>query len=194
MKIETVEQADKVTPDWIRLNVDHDAAVAVYQDKQYRPVPNSLVPAVFTMPALGTWRCDDMGEYSVLVAIAPGDMVAGEGEWEIAMRYESTQQYIEWQQAGLLPPPLEVIRNANGRLSSLNRRRWLAARAAGTRLLYCWYSPTHPQHCSRSAYWLPERSSYYVSQYKYVVESGGRLLDYLGQYVIDSIERAGVAV
>lgn len=194
MKIETVEQADRITPDWIRANVDHDTAVAVYQDKQYRPVPNGLVPAVFTMPALGTWRCDDMGEYSVLVSIPTLDMVAGEGEWDIALQYESTQQYIAWQAAGLLPPPLEVIRNTAGRLSSLNRRRWLAARAAGTKSLYCWYSPTHADHCSRSAYWLPERSSYYVGQYKYVVGFGGRLLDYLGQYVIDSIERAGVAV
>lgn len=193
MKIETVEDADKITPDWIRLNVDHDAAVAVWKDSQYRPVPNSLIPAQFIMPALGTWRADEMGEYSVLVKIRPGDMVAAEGDWDAALQRLDTQNYIEWQRAGLLPPPLDVIRNTGGQLRSMDRRRWLAARAAGTKFLYCWYSPTHAYHCSRSAYWLPERSYYYVSQYKMVKATGGRLLDYLGQYAIDSIERAGVA-
>jgi hypothetical protein len=49
---------------------------------------------------------------------------------EDVLSMESTRKYIEWYQKGYLPMPIFVV-NKFGELMSINRRRLIAARAAG---------------------------------------------------------------
>lgn len=145
MKITTVEEADKITMDWIAKNVEIEAARLTYTPQ---PPPNQRTRHRFTMPSPGTWRVDPYGGIEVLVEIPIRQFQPSEGDWDSALRWPETQDYIQWQKEGHEPPPLSVIRTASGKLRSCNRRRWLAAREAGIKTLKCWYSPTHPEHCS----------------------------------------------
>jgi hypothetical protein len=146
----TVEAADKIEMAWIRSSVDIEQAKAAYMPQ---PRPNKRSRHQFEMPPLGTWVVNPWGGIEVLVEIPVDQFQPSEGEWDFALRYPETQDYIQWQRDGHEPPPLSVIRTAriNGRggnLRSCNRRRWLAAREAGVKSLKCWYSPTHPDHCA----------------------------------------------
>ncbi len=149
-RITTVEQADCVTLIWLLDNVDFDQAKARWEC----PFPSNVVQfrCEFEMPTLGTWRLDPTtDEFSVLVDIPVVEFEPSENEWDKALKFASTRQYIIWQKQGYAPPPLEVVKTATGKLISLNRRRWLAARAAGVKSLYCWYSGTcHPSWVSCS--------------------------------------------
>ncbi len=137
--ITTVKQANKITQDWVLQNVTSTVPYIFHPSNVTTPTPPP-----FDMPALGSWQLDEMtGEYSVLVEIPIDEMRAGEGDWEIAINYPSTQRYIEYFQQGHEPPPPFVVTNDKDALISCNRRRWLAAREAGVKMLKCWYSPTH---------------------------------------------------
>lgn len=141
--IDTVEKANQVSMAWIAENVDLDEA-----RKNYQPQPrnNAQTRHQFTMPPLGTWRVDPWDEMSVLVEIPINQFQPSEGDWDMALRYPETQLYIQWQREGHEPPPLSLIMTNNGNLRTLNRRRWLAARESGVKVLKCWYSPSHPIH------------------------------------------------
>lgn len=143
--VTTVTQADKITMAWVLKNLDLDAIKDNYQPQ---PKSNRKSRHDFTMPPLGTWRRDPYGEISVLVEVAVDECQPSEGDWEWALKQPETRLYIEWQKAGHEPPPLSLIRTASGSLRVQNRRRWLAAREAGVKTLRCWYSPTHPEHCT----------------------------------------------
>lgn len=150
VNIMTVEQADCVTLAWLLDNVDVEEALARWE---YSPSSNVIrFRFEFEMPALGTWRLDPLNdEFSVLVDIPIVEFRPSENEWDKVLKFDSTRQYIIWQRQGYAPPPLEVVKTATGKLISLNRRRWLAARAAGVKSLYCWYSgPCHPSWVSCS--------------------------------------------
>lgn len=145
MKITTVEEADKITMDWIAKNIDIEAARLAYMPQ---PPSSQRIRHRFAMPTPGTWMVDPYGGIEVLVEIPICQFQPSEGDWDFALRYPETQDYIQWQKEGHEPPPLSVIRTASGNLRSCNRRRWLAAREAGIKMLKCWYSPTHPEHCA----------------------------------------------
>jgi len=95
-----------------------------------------------TYPATGTFGIDRGGTIWVFVWLLLYECVPGEGDWDIIINHESTRRYIQWYKEGSMCPPLFVVQCKNGKTSSLNRRRWLAAREAGIVLLPCWYSPS----------------------------------------------------
>lgn len=93
-------------------------------------------------PKTGSWGMDKGGTVWEFLWLPLGDCIPGEGDWDIIINHESTQRYIKWFKEGFTCPPLFVVQCKNGKTSSLNRRRWLAARAAGIEVLPCWYSPS----------------------------------------------------
>lgn len=141
----TVTQADQIEMEWVDQNVNLDQARANCMKSS---PPNSIARHQFTMPPLGTWQMDELGEMSVLVDIPIDQFQPSEGEWDTVLSCPEMKLYVQWQQEGHEPPPLFVVTNQDGKLRSCNRRRWLAAREAGVTSLKCWYSPTHPEHCA----------------------------------------------
>ena len=136
----TIEQADKITQEWIESHVDLDKARASFAAYPFQRESDKLNRPEYKP---GLWAMDESGEIFVLVEVNLDDIKPGEGDWEAALRYKTTQQYIEWFQAGYRPPPVFVVRNCHdGHLVCLNRRRWLAAREAGIKKMRAFYSPT----------------------------------------------------
>ena len=139
----TIAQADTLTQDWIEAHVDLQRARENYDRYPFQVESQKLNRPTYT-PTY-EWAMDPDGEIYALVEVGVDQVKPGEGEWEIALQYETTQQYIRWFREGHLPPPIFVVRNAHdGHLCSINRRRWLAARAAGVKTLMAFYSPTLP--------------------------------------------------
>lgn len=154
--IDTVELADALTVEDVRAMIDAPAARAIDEDAQYNPRNNGTAPHAFDPLPLGTWRIGRLGDADVLINIPIADVQPSEGDWEWAIRHWTTRNYIKWLEEGFTPPPITVVRNDRGRLISMNRRRWLAARAVGLEHLPGWYSPSHARHASRSRWYLPE--------------------------------------
>lgn len=171
-QITTVTEANSVTVHDIRQYIDLDAARARATRPDYSPPNNRLEPWPFDMPELGTWIIDSTGGAWVLVEIPLSDFRPGEGDWDHALGLPSTQKYIEWARAGLEPPPLYVVETDKGHLSSLNRRRWLAAREAGRPSLKCWYSRTDPERAPRPLWYLAEYNAAKVHAYTRWLELG----------------------
>ena len=83
-------------------------------------------------------RDPEFGEYEVLVDIPVDDCPPSEGDWHNALKWESTRNYVTWLLRGSEPPPIAVVEHIDGDLVSINRRRWLAAREVGHRLIKAW--------------------------------------------------------
>ncbi len=139
----TIKQADQITQDWVEANADLDRARECWRNYPRRREYQKTTLLDYSPEY--EWIADPtMGDTSVLVEIRVDEVEPGEGDWEAALQYETTQQYIEWFKQGHEPPPIKVVRHVDGHLVSLNRRRWLAARAAGIETIKAFYSPTLP--------------------------------------------------
>jgi hypothetical protein len=187
-----LEWADTLAIEWVEANVDHAAARA--NGEIPCPPSSTETPHSGEIPPLGSWRSDIFGEYDVLIDIPVVAFQPSEQDWEWAIRHWSTQNYIRWFSQGLRPPPLDVVPLTNGCLRTSNRRRWLAAREAGVRSLWCWYSPTHREFFGRSRWWLPERGRYYEEKFAfalYELETNGIPLNsWLSHYELERLQRA----
>lgn len=179
-----------VDADWCRANVDLEEAQLTYIS---RHCLTGKVGAdgqkIVSLPPYGTWSLNEFGEMAVLVDMPIKVFIPSEGEWGNALNYASTIQYIEWFRAGHMPPPLAAVRNVNGSIFSLNRRRWLAAREAGWASLPVWFSETHPVHRSRSLWYLPEMSEVKRAQLRLALENGKDLSQVFSQYELDSFAK-----
>lgn len=186
----------RVDADWIRANVNLGHARYIFQRcEETMPPPSphyppNEPPAVW-LPSFGTWRLDPYGELSILVNLPVAAFQPAEGEWEIANRYPSTMRYVEWYRQGHTPPALSAVRNVNGKIYSLNRRRWLAARTAGISHVPVWFSETHPIHRARSLWYLPEHSAIALRHYQIAQREEIPLRNILSDYEIEAIERYG---
>ncbi len=138
MIILTIAEADALTQEWVDAHVDFERAALSYSAYPRRRW-NELVD--YTPEYEWAWD-KVMGDIWALVELDVTDFKPGENDWNAALQYESTLQYIKWFRQGHTPPPLFVVRHVDGDLVSLNHRRWLAAREAGIKSLLCYYSPT----------------------------------------------------
>lgn len=190
----TVDWADRLSLEWVEQNVDFDLARQNDRDPQFNPRNNQMKePARWTGHA-GMWRIDNDGQCAVLIRVPVLCATPGEKDWEYASRYPETLQYAEWMRQGIMPPPVGMLRHVNGDLILLNRRRWLAARAAGVQDWLVWYwGPPHEVHCSRSRWWFPDKSEYHVSQYKSIAQAGGNVRRSLGDFAFGRMQAAGIA-
>lgn len=138
----TIEQADATTIDWIRENVDLERAAATWDAQPFRCEHEKRTERIDYTPGYN-WAWDQsLGEVMTLVEIQVADCYPKEGGWDNAINMASTLRYVQWFEEGHRPPPIIVIRNKDGDLVSLNRRRWLAAREVGIETLPAWYSPS----------------------------------------------------
>lgn len=155
-----VAEADKVTISWILENVDLEMARAIFE---FPPPSGKREKHIFEMPSLGAFRLDPFGELETLVEISVSNFKPSEGDWDYIMRRPHFALYVQWQKEGHLPPPLSVVKTDRGNLVTQNRRRWLAAREAGVETLRCWYSPTHPDHCTSPKWRITEDGKDYYA-------------------------------
>jgi hypothetical protein len=70
------------------------------------------------------------------------DYVEKELEYDAIVRMPTTRKYIRRYQQGEMAPPARVVRLKDGTLSSLNRRRIVAAREAGIEEVPAWVETT----------------------------------------------------
>jgi len=139
----TIDQANDITQEWIEANVDLERARQNYDRYPFQRESQKLNRPDYVPDY--DWAMDKDGLIYALVDVGVDEVRPSEGEWEFALRYKTTQQYIEWFKEGHRPPPIFVVQNAkDGHLVSINRRRWLAAREAGVETLPAFYSPTLP--------------------------------------------------
>jgi len=134
----SVSYCDTLDQDYVDKHVDFERAARAYDayPQQHWDVLVDYTPDY-------EWAWDTItGIIWALVSLPVSDFAPTEQDWTNALAHASTQQYIQWYREGHLPPPLKVVRHVDGRLVSLNRRRWLAAKAAGILELPCYYSPT----------------------------------------------------
>lgn len=138
----TPAEADVITQAWVDAHVDFDRAAREHERYPCRTEEEKLTLSGYTPGYEWLWEPDGLGTIWRLVKVPRRDCPPGEPDWERALRLETTQQYIQWFREGLRPPPIYVVQTQTGKLSSLNRRRWLAAREAGIEEMLAWYSPT----------------------------------------------------
>ena len=72
------------------------------------------------------------------------DYVEKELDYDAIVRMPTTRRYIRQYQQGEMAPPARVVRLKDGTLSSLNRRRIVAAREAGIEEVPAWVETTAP--------------------------------------------------
>jgi len=130
-----VDWADSLSREWVEQNVDLRSARLTDEDPQFNPRSTVKDKSAQWNGIEGMWRMDWQGVCAVLVRVPVLIAAPSEREWEYAINYPETRQYIEWFRAGYMAPPVSLMRNNAGELTYMNRRRWLAARAAGLR---CW--------------------------------------------------------
>ncbi len=116
--------------------------------------PSFLSPRTGYIPPVGTWQPDDMmSKFEVLVELALNQVKPGEPEGGIK-GWAGYALYVQWAREGRQPPPITVVRHADGRLVSIHRRRVLAAKDAGRRTILAWFSETDAR--GRNPWRLPE--------------------------------------
>ena len=130
-----------ITAEWLRANVDMDAAVQMWRAPWFMP-PNQIAqPWPIRLPEPGTWLFDPRdGSWEVFLVFNPHDLANSEDERAGRAHY-SFPVYRAWAEAGHIPPPIQAMRHANGHLVSTNRRRLLVARDLN-RPIGAWYSET----------------------------------------------------
>lgn len=139
----TIEQADNLTWEGFFETVDWEKAHQAYLAHPNRAESKKLQLLENTIPEYDVMYDKVLGDVWVLVVVSVDEVQPSDGDWERALQYETTQQYIEWFKEGKQPPPIKVVRHVDGRLISCNRRRWLAAREAGVERLLAWYIHTN---------------------------------------------------
>lgn len=186
-RVSTIEEAEYVSTSQLRAQLDITKAIQWHEEIQ--PPSNGREPYRYVVPTVGDWRLDPAsGECAVFLYVPICDFEPSEQDWEHALRLDSTQRYIAWLQAGHTPPPLALYRTTRGNLRSSNRRRWLAARAAGVDLLPAWYAgPAHPDHVTRGVWYLPEHSARNRERYNGVVRAELTLTDYFTARELDAL-------
>jgi hypothetical protein len=101
-------------------------------------------PAQDEETPLGTWRRDDYKgshgtEVEQLRELDPNDLIPSEDT--DAPKKADVARYTEWAKEGKKAPPIHVVETDSGKLKISNgHRRWLAAKAAGTKIR-AWVSP-----------------------------------------------------
>ena len=189
-----VDWADSLSREWVEQNVDLRSARLTDEDPQFNP--RSTVkdkPAQWT-GVEGMWRMDWQGQCAVLLNVPVLIAEPGEREWEWAINYPETRQYIEWFRHGHMPPPVGLMRNDAGKLTYLNRRRWLAARAAGVQSWLAWYwGPCHEDRFCIGKWWFPEFSDHYPADYRHRLSVGMDPAKSMDKYVYGRLVRAGIA-
>lgn len=142
---------------WLRRHVNLDQAAEVWMDTY--PTLNNRCRGPWDGPrhAPGTWAFDPRDStFEVLLEFDPHTLLNNEDEREGRM-LESFPVYVEWARQGFVPPPITTYRATNtGAIISANRRRMLAARDAGRRILG-WFSES--SHISE-AWRLPTGTHY----------------------------------
>lgn len=112
--------------DWMRAGYDRSTRY-----------PNLTQPDTH-MPVLpvGTWRIDDedWNNYGYAVYelrwLHPDELNPTETAWKYQRRHYVTR-YVEWRQAGLVPPPIEVVETVRGGMNIVNGHRRCPADDAG---------------------------------------------------------------
>jgi hypothetical protein len=127
---------------WLRANVDMDVAVETWRDRHRIWLPNTTsAPARVTLPEPGTWLFDPWTcSYEVFLTFDPHQLANDEPERDGREHY-SFATYLTWAREGHTPPPITVMRHADSRIISSNRRRLLVARDLD-RPIGGWYSET----------------------------------------------------
>ena len=188
-----IEWADGISMEWIEQNVDLRAALTVEEDPQYHPPSTySRSPAQWAGEA-GMWRMDWQGQCAVLLRVPVLCAEPGEKGWDHVINTTETQQYIAWMRQGIMPPPVGLMRNDASRLTYLNRRRWLAARAAGVESWLAWYWGACRKDRFIGVWWFPERSPHYPADYRHRLSLGWDPSKSMDRYVYGRLVRAGIA-
>jgi hypothetical protein len=108
-----------------------------------QPQNNSMTPWSGNVPRRGTWAMEpgSANEVVQMRKYDPKKLVVTEDETS-GRKWHGFDAYQAWAKEGRQPPPIEVVRNADtGSLISMNRRRTLAARDAGRKLMG-WFTET----------------------------------------------------
>jgi len=95
--------------------------------------------ALGQVPPVGTWRMDPvLGFLEQLQRVPVDELTFSESTTDPIIRH-SVDKYVGYYQAGLQPPPAEVVWNEpTQRLVTVNRRRVLAAKEAGVPSILAW--------------------------------------------------------
>ena len=95
--------------------------------------------ALGQVPPVGTWRMDPVLGYLEQLQLVPVDELSFSESTTDPVIRRSVDKYVGYYQAGLQPPPAEVVWNEpTQRLLTLNRRRVLAAKEAGVPSILAW--------------------------------------------------------
>lgn len=95
--------------------------------------------ALGQVPPVGTWRMDPVLGYLEQLQLVPVDELSFSESTTDPIIRRSVDKYVGYYQAGLQPPPAEVVWNEpTQRLMTLNRRRVLAAKEAGVPSILAW--------------------------------------------------------
>lgn len=95
--------------------------------------------ALGQVPPVGTWRMDPVLGYLEQLQLVPVDELSFSESTTDPIIRRSVDKYVGYYQAGLQPPPAEVVWNEpTQRLITLNRRRVLAAKEAGVPSILAW--------------------------------------------------------
>jgi hypothetical protein len=102
------------------------------------PTLNPFQPGTMAIDRIG----DNRSSFLYVLRMVDPDSIDYTEKWEneeTVLNREDTQRYIEWYRAGHLPMPVTVVfQQVTKRFSSTNRRRVLAARAAGVKAIPAW--------------------------------------------------------
>jgi hypothetical protein len=95
--------------------------------------------ALGQIPPVGTWRMDPVLGYLEQLQRVPVDELTFTESTEDRGIRRSVEKYVGYYEAGLQPPPAEVVWNVpTQKLVTLNRRRVLAAKEAGVQSILAW--------------------------------------------------------
>lgn len=132
-----------VTPEWIRSNVSMDQAVNAWNQPDRGIEHDTRAPWKGTVPTPGTWRFDPVtAEWEVFLHLDPS-VINEMYTRESIRRMDSYRVYRAWAEAGHIPPPCTVLRQAErGILFTSDYRRLLIALDLG-RPLGAWFSETN---------------------------------------------------
>lgn len=118
-----------------------------------RDLSSRVVPQRQVHVPLGIWRLDDLKglhghEIAQLREVNLAELALPELDerGDVAPnKRDDVPRYAQWMQAGMEPPPIEVVQTDRGKLSVTDgHRRALAARLAGKLTLRAWVSPITP--------------------------------------------------
>ena len=108
-------------------------------------------PQTAPAPPLGTWLIQpwsaiDGREIAETVELPVDDIEISENTGR--ERFADVVRYAGWLDAGLKPPPINVIQTDGGRLKTTDHRRLLAAKLAGRTTIkaFAWWATTNPRN------------------------------------------------